>query len=71
MDDKISRKLRCIALVWKRDTYRYTGGKLRFEMHHTKAQCSRAACDGRLCRQHSKMPNKAVIDPPWHKFTAA
>jgi hypothetical protein len=49
---------RCQALIFKRDTYRYTGcGKSGFEMHYSEEQCSRAAKVGDLCKQHSFRPS--------------
>jgi len=44
---------RCEAFVHKRDPYRRTGrSKGGFEMHYTRAQCSRRAVAQGLCRQH-------------------
>lgn len=62
-------RLRCVAVVWKRDTLRYTGRtKGGFEMHYTQAQCARAAtCPDRLCRQHAAMLNPAILKPPYHE----
>jgi hypothetical protein len=54
----MSEQQRCEAVVWKRDTYRYVGGRHRFKLHYTKSQCSRrATCPDGLCRQHAKRPN--------------
>lgn len=63
------RRLRCVAVVWKRDTYRYTGrNKSGFEMYYSKKQCSRAAtCPDRLCRQHAAMCNPLTLEPAWHE----
>lgn len=50
-----SRKSRCQAVIYKRDTHRYTGrGRSGFQMHYDKEQCSRAAKTGDLCGQHAK-----------------
>lgn len=45
---------RCTAVIYKRDTYRYTGrGENGFELHYVTKRCARrAVCDGR-CRQHN------------------
>lgn len=48
----IPMKQLCAAQVWKRDTYRYTGGKHRFSMHYLRSQCSRTATKGDWCWQH-------------------
>jgi hypothetical protein len=46
---------RCQIAVYKRDTYRYAGGRARFRMHYVRAQCSRPAVDGRdCCWQHAR-----------------
>lgn len=48
-------KPRCRAVVYRKDTYRYTGGKKRFEMHYQKGQCKKNAIEGSdLCRQHKE-----------------
>lgn len=54
-DEPAAERLRCTAVVYKRDTYRRTGRtKFGFEMHYIKAQCSRrATCGAGLCRQHA------------------
>ncbi len=44
---------RCQALIFKRDTYRRTGGgRTGFEMHYSKEQCSHAAKFGVWCGKH-------------------
>ena len=44
---------RCMAKVWKRDTYRRTGrGKSGFEMHFSECQCTRNARATGYCWQH-------------------
>lgn len=48
-------KTQCDAIVWRRDTYRYTGGTPSgFAMHYAKGQCERRAVEDGLCRQHAK-----------------
>lgn len=49
---------RCRAVVYRRDTYRYTGGPRRFAMHYDRGRCKRAAVEGDLCRQHAKRPDR-------------
>jgi len=45
---------RCREVVYKRDTYRYTGrAKSGFSMHYTQAQCSRSAGPTGYCWQHA------------------
>lgn len=47
-------KPRCQALVYRRDTYRYSGrGPSGFTMHYTKCQCKRHAVDGTWCFEHA------------------
>jgi hypothetical protein len=54
---------RCAAMVYRRDTYRYTGrGKSGFEMHYNRGQCSRWAKIGGYCAQHSKFEGLPKID---------
>lgn len=49
--------MRCQAKVFKRDTYRYCGGRQRFKMHYTQWQCARSADAGGYCWQHrAKLP---------------
>lgn len=44
---------RCQAVIYKRDTYRYSGrGRGGFEMHYSKEQCSHAATFGEWCGKH-------------------
>ncbi len=52
---------RCEALVYERNTYRYTGRtRSGFEMHYNERQCKRKVRSGqRLCAQHS--PGKPVV----------
>jgi hypothetical protein len=45
----------CQATVYKRDTYRYTGGKRRYKMHYTRDRCCRRACKDGWCWQHAGM----------------
>lgn len=48
-----TKRLRCQATVWKRDTYRHTGrGKSGFSMHYDKCQCERPARFDNCCWQH-------------------
>lgn len=65
-----NQKSRCLAVVYKRDTYRYTGrGRNGFEMHYTKCQCSFAARDGsNFCGKHSgkHIENQPTVN--WQKF---
>lgn len=43
---------RCVALVWKKDTYRLSRGR-GFKMHYTESQCSRRPAKGsEFCWQH-------------------
>jgi hypothetical protein len=50
----------CAQKVYKRDTYRRTGGPRKFKMHYTEQQCSRSPlADSRYCWQHA----------PWHRST--
>ena len=48
----------CTAMVYVRDTYRYTGrGKARFAMHYIRRQCRRpitVVATG-LCWQHAQL----------------
>ena len=54
----------CVAVVYRRDTYRYTGRvKGGFEMHYTKSQCRRAAGLGGFCWQHAKTVNEVLRSP--------
>ena len=50
---------RCRAVVYRRDTYRYTGrGPDGFEVHYAKEQCRRKPGHGKngdLCWQHAKL----------------
>lgn len=46
--------LLCAAIVYKKDTLRYTGrGKSGFEMHYDKMRCKRRAIQGKYCWQHA------------------
>jgi hypothetical protein len=49
--------IQCAAWVWKRDTYRYTGGTPSgFTMHYKKTHCRRSTKRGfTLCWQHERM----------------
>lgn len=50
---------RCVETIYVPDTYRYTGGKRQFKLHHWRRQCSRTAQAGRAyCWQHP------YSDPP-------
>lgn len=53
----MSERPRCQAAIYKRDTYRHSGGRQHFKLHYTRAQCSRAAKIGDLCAVHAKWPN--------------
>ena len=45
----------CKALIYKRDTYRYSGhGSSGFTMHYSKEQCSRLPQLNGYCWQHQK-----------------
>lgn len=58
--------VRCRAVVWRRDTYRYSGrGPSGFSMHHTRCRCRRRAGDGGLCRQHAAMRERGHNVPVW------
>ena len=49
----VSYKDRCRAVVYKRDTYRYTGrGKTGFELHYQRGHCRHKAVSNGLCWQH-------------------
>lgn len=46
-------KRRCHAVVYVRDTYRRSGGKLHFKMHYARDRCRRASMMGySYCWQH-------------------
>ena len=48
--------MQCEAVVYRRDTYRYTGRrKGGFSMHYTRSRCRRNAVEDGLCKQHAKM----------------
>lgn len=54
-------KERCGAIVWCRDTYRYTGrGRTGFEMHYTRRRCRRTALRRGRCYQHQAFD---AVDP--------
>lgn len=64
-------RLRCVAVVYHRDTYRIDRGKRHFKMHYTKDQCARAVIgDGRLCRQHQAMQDRGrnLLTTDWHRY---
>jgi len=47
---------RCEAEVFMRDTYRYSGGRHRFQLHYTAKQCARRANGGDgFCWQHAEL----------------
>ena len=49
---RFARPGRCVALVWKKDTYRLSRGR-GFKMHYTESQCSRRPVEGsEFCWQH-------------------
>lgn len=52
--------MQCRAVVYRRDTYRYTGRvKGGFEMHYARGQCKRQAVDGgKFCTQHQRMRDR-------------
>lgn len=68
-----TKKVRCIATVWKRDGYRYTGrGSSGFSMTERECQCSRAAVPGTvLCAAHAKKAAKRngyIRTSPFYEF---
>jgi Fe-S-cluster containining protein len=57
INQDVEKRLLCQAIVYIRDTYRYTGRtKSGFEMHYSRRRCSRLAKENGLCSQHEKMP---------------
>ena len=51
----------CEAVVWRRDTYRYTGRtKSGFEMHYAKGRCKRRQVFDGLCTQHLMIQETGV-----------
>lgn len=63
------QRIRCIAVVWQRDTSRVSRDKNRFRMNYSKKQCSRAAVgEAKLCRQHLTRPGTAILEPAWHEY---
>jgi len=58
------RTTKCKAAVYKRDTYRYCGGKQRFKMHYTRYQCSRGAGASGFCTQHDRMAYQELWERP-------
>ena len=50
----MGERQRCQAAIYKRDTWRVSrrGDGRHFRMHYEKHQCSRAAVEDGLCRQH-------------------
>ena len=58
--EQVSEDQRCAEVIWRRDTYRYTGrGATGFQMHFTKRRCSRRPYKGGYCRQHARI--KGII----------
>ena len=61
-------KVRCIAVVWVRDTYRHTGrGAGGFELHYNRQRCSRRGYFNPLfrslvCWQHVKHTGWVAYD---------
>ncbi len=50
---------RCKAIVYHRDTYRYTGrGKTGFGLHYCQKQCKRKALADGYCYQHQRLVTK-------------
>ena len=58
--------LRCGAMVFRKDTFRYTGGKRRFAMHYARGRCDRRAVENGLCRQHATMESQGRFVGRWH-----
>lgn len=56
-------RLRCNAVVWRRDTYRVARGtKSGFAMHYDRSQCRRLATKGtQFCAQHEAMAGFVVL----------
>ena len=53
---------RCKAVVYVRDTYRYTGRKKSgFELHYNRKQCSRQADTTGFCWQHTVPAGKVDV----------
>ena len=51
----MTEKPKCNAVIYKRDTYRYSGrGRGGFSLHYRRQQCSRVAVERGFCRQHAK-----------------
>lgn len=47
---------RCAATVYRRDTYRYTGGRGGFRLHYNRGRCVFKAGPGRKhCGRHAYM----------------
>lgn len=61
MDTSTDRPMcRCKAAVYKRDTYRYCGGRPRFKLYYTRTQCSREARASGFCAQHERVPHQEL-----------
>ena len=66
----------CDYRVYRRDTYRYTGGKHHFALHYTEGTCRRKAVvvgkGGKWCKQHGGwkgLGSKEVLpqqEADWH-----
>ena len=60
--EPVVRVRQCKVRVYKRDTYRYSGGKMQFKLHYTQQRCSRKAMEpSGYCRQHAKMATAGVF----------
>lgn len=63
-------KRQCQAVVYKRDTYRYTGrGRSGFELHYRRDRCARLAAIGDWCRQHAAMDARGRWLAKWEHRT--
>jgi len=65
----MDRKDRCLAVVYRRDTYRVDrNAKSGFSMHYNRCQCKRrAVTDNGLCKQHSELAGHV---PCWEPLGA-
>lgn len=59
----MTERVRCNAVVWRRDTYRVKrGAKSGFAMHYDRSRCRRAAQPGSdLCAQHRAMVGGVML----------
>lgn len=55
------RREQCRAAVYEKGVLRFTGGKLRFQMHDLKRRCNNRAAMNGLCLRHHRC-GAAVFD---------